>query len=437
MKMKKIIPLVLISAMTLSSCGSASTPETTADEPVLTAVKVIDANDSGITKSVSYSGKIQASESVSVISKLTGTVTNTYKEVGDTVSVGETLYRVDDTDVNLAISQAEAQANAANLAVKSAENAKNNITGSQYDQSLLSLQSSIDNLQTSLDSANESLAFAQSNYENAKVLYNAGAMSKVDFDSAELQYNTTKSQVTQLESQLNQAKQSYEITKNNTVAESQNTASIGIEQAQASAKTANLAVESARKNLEYVAPTAPISGVVSAKNAVVGQMISTGTVAYTVSNIDTVVASVSVSENIINDLQIGDTVNVKINSLGQELQGTITEINPVADQTSTYPIKIEIQNPDHEIKPGMFCEVEIVTDNTTNTITVPREAVLNNMGQQYVYIVENGVANSHEVETGVDNGESIEIVSGVTPGDKVIVEGQTYVTNGENVNIVE
>ncbi len=436
MKMKKVIPLLLASSMLLSACGGADDTAVVAEE-ALTAVKVQTAGNSGITKSVSYTGNIEPSESVSVISKLSGTVTNTYKEVGDNVTAGETLYTIDDSDIRLAITQAEAQANAANLAVQSAENAKNNITGAQYDQTLLSLESTINNLQISLDSANEALAFAKSNLDNAKILYDAGAMSKVDYDSTVLQYNNAQAQVTQLESQLNQAKQSYEITKNNVVTESQNTAAIGVEQAKASANAANLAVENARKNLQYVAPTAPISGVVSMKNAVNGQMISTGTVAYTISNIDTVVASINVSENIINTLSIGDKVNVKINSLGTTVEGTITEINPVADQTSTYPIKIEIANADHTIKPGMFCEVEIITDNVTDSISVPREAVLTNMDSKYVYVVENGVATVREVETGIDNGESIEIISGIDAGDQIIVEGQTYVSDGESVNIVE
>ncbi len=434
--------------MFVTACSSAPTNEDSTTEGAqtevdtnenegLTAVRVSSIQNSDMAKNVTYSGKIEPSKSISVISKISGNVTNTYKEVGDNVTSGETLFTIDSSDIEMSIQQAQAQVDAANVAVKSAENAKNSITGAQYEQSLLSLESSIENLETSLTTANDALNFAKTTYDNAKILYDAGAMSKVEYDQAELSYNNANAQVTQLESQLNQAKQSYELTKNNLVAESTDSANLAIEQANAQVSTANIALQNAQKNLEYVAPTSPISGVISAKNVMTGQFTQTGTVAYTISNIDTVVATINVSENIINDLSVGDTVDLSISSIGETLQGTISEINPVANQTSTYPVKINISNPNHTIKPGMFCEVTIETDSSNNTISIPREALLNNMDTKYVYIVEDSKAIIREVETGLDNGQEIEITSGLNVGDQVIVEGQTYVSEGESVNIIQ
>ncbi len=433
MKMKKIIPLFLATSMLLASCSSN---DATVEEEVFTAVKVTKADSNGISKSVTYSGKITAQDTITVISKLSGKVTDTYKEIGDTVTAGETLFRIDGSDIQIAVDQASAQAKAANLAVQSAQNSKNNITGAQYEQNMLSLETSISNLKTSITTATDAMNLSKTAYENNKKLYDAGALNKVTLDQSELSYNNAKAQVDTLNLQLAQAEQSYELTKNNLIAESQKTAGLGVEQAQAAANTANLAVSSAAKNLNEVAPTAPISGIVSAKGAKVGEMISPSIPAYTISNIDNVVASVKVSENVINTLSLGDTVDVKINSLDKALKGTITEINPVADQTSTYPVKITIENPDHVIKPGMFCEVSIITETAPKAISLPRQAILRNMNTQYVYIVENGVASIKEVTTGIDTGENIEITSGLSIGDSVITEGQTYVSDGETVNVL-
>ncbi len=434
MKIKKILPILLATSMLFTSCGKK---EEVKEEEVLTAVKAMEITNSTIGKNITYSGKFEPIEQVSVVAKIGGTVTNTYKNVGDEVTAGETLYRVDDSDIRLAIDQANAQASAANVAIKQAQNSKNSITGAQYEQNILSLETSIKNLETQLNSAKDSLALAKNAFDNTNTLYSSGVVSKNDFDQAQNAYNQAQAQVTSLENQLSQTKQTYEITKNALVSESTNTAQIGIEQAQASAKSAQLAVQNASKNLEDVAPTSPISGLVSTKGVQDGQMVGTGSVAYTISNIDQVVATINVTENVINKLAVGDTLDVSVSTVDGTFKGTITEINPVATQTSTYPVKIKLDNKDHSIKPGMFCQVSILTDSSENTISLPRKTVLRNMDELYVYVIEDGVAKMKIVTTGIDNGKDIEILTGLNVGDVVITEGQTYVTDNEKVNLVK
>ncbi len=435
MKIKQILPILLATSILFTSCGQKE--QATAEEEVYTAVKGTEITPTTIDKSITYSGKFEPIEQVTVVAKIGGTVTNTYKNVGDEVVAGETLYTVDDSDIRLAIEQANAQANAASVAVKQAENSKNSITGAQYDQNILSLETTIKNLETQLNTAKDSLALAKTAYDNANTLYQSGVISKNEFDQTQNAYNQAQASVSSLENQLSQTKQTYEITKNALVSESTNTAQIGIEQAQASAKSAQLAVENASKNLEDTAPTSPISGVISNKGVTEGQMVGTGSVAYTISNIDEVVATINVTENIINKLSVGDTLDVEVSTVDGTFTGTITEINPVATQTSTYPVKIKIDNKDHAIKPGMFCQVSILTDSSENTISLPRETVLRNMDELYVYVIEDGVAKMKVVTTGIDNGKDIEILTGLNVGDVVITEGQTYVTDNEKVNLIK
>ncbi len=433
MKIKKIIPLIVATSILFTSCGSEEAATT---EESLTAVKVTDIAPANIQKVVTYSGKFEPIEQATVVSKLSGTVLETYKNIGDTVKAGDKLYTIDDTDINIAVNQAEAQARAASLAVDSAENAKKNITGAQFEQQLSSMETSIKSLESQLATASDALKLSETNYNNTKTLYEAGAVSKADFDQVELSYKQSKASVENLQTQLDSTKKSYESTKNNVVAESQRTADIGIAQAQASANTAELAASSAARNLNDVTPTSPISGVVSLKNVNKAQMISAGSAAYQISNIDKVVATINVTENVINLLTKGQEVSVFIESLDETVTGTITEINPVASQSATYPVKITINNDKHLIKPGMFCKVEIVSESSNNTVVLPREAVLRNMDEYYVYTVNDGVSIMKNVEVGIDNGEEIEIISGLQSGDKVITEGQTYVSDNETVNVI-
>lgn len=453
MKMKKIIPLLIVTSIFLTSC----LPETNEitdnlieeepiieeepvieEDPVLTAVKATVVEPSIIYKQVSYNGKFEPGQQVSIAPKLSGTVTSTYKDVGDSVKTGDKLFTLDDTDVKLSIKQAQAQVDSANIAVTQAENSKLSITGAQYKQTLLQLDSTMENLQNQIDSANDAVDIAETTYNNSKTLYDSGVMSKVEFDQAELSYTQALNQVEALKAQLKQAKQSYELTKSITIDENLGTAEIGVQQAKAALDSAKLSLESAQKNLDYITPTTPISGVVSTKNIAEDQITSAGSVAYIISNIDSVMATINVTENVINKISIGDALEVTVDSLGQVFEGKVTQINPIADQTSTYPVKITIDNPDNLIKPGMFCDVTIITDGAFDTIVVPREALLRDMDQSYVYTVDVfGVVSAKYVETGIDNGDNIQILSGLEVGDRVITEGQTYVTDGEQVNVVQ
>ncbi len=433
MKFKKIIPLFVATTILFTSCGKE---EVAVLEESFTAVKVTTMEPSNIQKVVTYSGKVEPVEQATVVAKLTGTVLETYKSVGDKVAVGESLYTIDGSDINTAVKQAEAQAQAASLAVESAENAKNSITGAQFNQQLSSMEASIKSLESQLVTAKEGLALSETTYNNTKTLYEAGAVSKSEFDQVTFSYKQAKANVEAIESQIEQTKKTYESTKNNVVEESQRSADIGIAQAQVSASTADLAVSNASKNLKDVTPTSPISGIVSLKNVTKDQMVSTGTVAYQVSNIDKVVATINVTENIINLLSMGQEVQVSVGAVDKTVTGTITEINLVANQTSTYPVKITIDNSDNVIKPGMFCAVEIVSESANSAIVLPREAVLRNMDEYYVYVVNDGVTVMKNVEVGIDTGKEIEIISGLQSGDKVITEGQTYVSDNETVNVI-
>lgn len=87
------------------------------------------------------------------------------------------------------------------------------------------------------------------------------------------------------------------------------------------------------------------------------------------------------------------------------------------------------------MKPGMLAEVRFITDSSSNTMILPRDAVITKDGEVYVYVVENNIAKKVPVETGIESGENIEIISGLTTDMQVVVKGQTYITDGEEVNV--
>jgi RND family efflux transporter MFP subunit len=155
-------------------------------------------------------------------------------------------------------------------------------------------------------------------------------------------------------------------------------------------------------------------------------------------NTDKLKVNVGVSEQIINKIYKDQKVDVKVKvATDQILKGTVKAVSPVPDQrTQIYPVEIEIDNADNLIKPGMFAEILFDIEKRDNVLAIPSGAVQEDNGKKYVYVVENGIVKKRDIEIGLDNGNYVEIKSGLKEKDKVVVKGQNYVEDGEKVKVV-
>jgi RND family efflux transporter MFP subunit len=139
-------------------------------------------------------------------------------------------------------------------------------------------------------------------------------------------------------------------------------------------------------------------------------------------------------------LKAGDEVNILVRAVSEEaFKGTIDSIvpSPQVGQT-TYPVIIDFDMPVDALKPGMLSEVDMVTGKAENVVTVPSDAVIIREGKEIVCVLTAGNAVSvAEVVTGMDDGERVEIKSGLSPGDVVICKGQHYVDEDSKVNVSE
>lgn len=274
------------------------------------------------------------------------------------------------------------------------------------------LQSSVDSASIGVRSAEinyemtkESANTAKANLERQKALFEAGAISKVQMEGAESQASAAENSLALVEVQLQQAKN-------------------GLAQAQ--------------KAINDMAVTAPVAGTVSAVNVVVGQMASQAMAAVTITQLDAVYVSLSVPENIVNTLKVGQVSTIIINSAGEkELKGTLTSLAPAANpQTNLYPVKVTIDNPANLVKPGMFAKVEIPIETKENVLAVQSEAVVLKNGESVVFVVEEERAVAKKVTPGLDTGAEVEILDGLQAGEQVIIKGQTLVEHGSKVKVV-
>ena len=213
------------------------------------------------------------------------------------------------------------------------------------------------------------------------------------------------------------------------------------EQAQSAFNMARESYAAANDAISGAVVTAPIGGHITSVNVSVGGMASQASPAVTNSNIDRLEINAGLSENMINKVKIGDTVAVRVKSVSEDdaFSGTVTALAPApAAGALTYPVVITLENPGDAVKPGMFAEVTITADRAEGVLSVPSGAVFIRAGRQIVISLdaENRVV-LNDVVTGVDNGERIEIKSGLKEGDRVVTEGQSYLNATSKVNIVE
>ena len=200
------------------------------------------------------------------------------------------------------------------------------------------------------------------------------------------------------------------------------------------------AAERTLKNVkENTVLTSPISGVVTARNYDPGDM--TGALPIvTVAKVNPVKIIINIPESELSKISKGMPASITFDTYGEEVfEGHITMVSPTVDtNTRTFGVEIGVENSKGKILPGMFGRVKLEL-GSANHVVVPDRAVVKQPGSanQYVYVVHDGKVSYNLVEIGQRLGNAYELLSGVEPGDTVVVTGQTKLADGIAVEIAQ
>ena len=206
------------------------------------------------------------------------------------------------------------------------------------------------------------------------------------------------------------------------------------------AENALAAAERTLKNIkENTILTTPISGVVTARNYDPGDM--TGALPIvTVAQVNPVKIVINIPESQLSKVTKGMPASITFDTYGNEVfEGHVTMISPVIDTNSrTFGVEIGLPNSDGRILPGMFGRVKLELGRA-NHVVVPDRAIVKQPGSanQYVYVYHNGIVSYNLVELGQRLGDAYELLSGVEPGDTVVITGQTRLADGIPVEIAQ
>ena len=190
--------------------------------------------------------------------------------------------------------------------------------------------------------------------------------------------------------------------------------------------------------LDYTQFRAPIDGVVSERYIKVGNTIRVGEPAFRVTSLDPLVAYLHVPEREYRQIATGQPAAIDVDALaGQRMMAEVTRVSPVVDpDTGTFKITIEIYDDERRIKPGMFARISVVYDVHEDVLQVPRSAVVEYMGNETVFVVEDGKAVRRIVQTGYGYDGKVEITEGLSPTDAVITVGQVGLKPDAAVSVI-
>lgn len=269
-------------------------------------------------------------------------------------------------------------------------------------------------------------------------------LASLDLTSLELQQKQARAAVAVADTAFQNARLNEE--RMGKLFASQAVSSMQYENAKLARDAADTQLKSARANLDLVDYTvkksnmrAPFAGIIAAKNMEEGDMINpmmgAGQSILTLMDLSKVKVTVDAPAEEIERIRIGQACRVAIASRpGETFVGEVYSKNLAADPLSkTFKVEVKVDNPDMKIKAGVYADIAIEYVRKENVVLLPLSALL--AGDREVMVDDNGVARKRAVTVGERNHTRFEVLSGVSAGDRVLVEGSYDLKDGTAIAV--
>ena len=183
---------------------------------------------------------------------------------------------------------------------------------------------------------------------------------------------------------------------------------------------------------------APFTGRVTARAVTVGQHVAPIDHVFTVTDFDPLIARIYLPERDIAGLQEGREVRITLKADdATRCEGRIRQISPVVDPaTGTVKLTIEARSPKTSLRPGAFVTIDIIRETHERALLVPREAVVRDLSEAYVFVATGDKAEKRTISVGLEEAGRVEALSGLAAGDQVIVAGQGGLKEGQLIKVL-
>jgi membrane fusion protein, multidrug efflux system len=340
-----------------------------ANRPPLT-VETTTAKRGEITQQLVVVGNLVGDATVAVVPRAAGRLQDISVRLGDRVTRGQRIAKIEDFELQEQVKQQEAALEVSRATIRQRE---------------------------------ADLQLAQTNAERSRNLFARQLLPKQTLDDTEARYQAA---VAQLD-----------------LARAQNTQS-----------TARL--DELKINLQNTIIVSPVNGFVARRAADPGAFVGQNAPVVDVVDIGQVRLVANIIEKDLTSMQAGDETQVEVDAFPGELfMGRLARVAPVLDPaTRTAPVEIEIPNPGFRLKPGMYARVTVKTDERKEALIVPANAVVDTGGRRGVFIAaENDTVSFRPVTVGIEDSTQIEILDGLSEGDRIVTTGAAGLRDGDRV----
>lgn len=251
-------------------------------------------------------------------------------------------------------------------------------------------------------------------------------IAKLDDENILLQIQTVQLNIENLK---NENARYSSLKKENVIA------SADYEKVELGLKTAEVQLKQLQKQLRSSTIVAPFSGVVTKKMVDLGTMVMPGTPIVELTDISSLKLTVSVPERDVLKFSKGQKISAKADVYGDQIfSGQVSNIAVQADAAHNFKVQANISNSGAKrIMAGMYGSINLGNNQSVTALAIPRKALVGSLKAPQVFVIRNGKAILTSFSAGTSDGDYIEVVSGLTRADKIVVKGQVNLENNSNV----
>ncbi len=203
---------------------------------------------------------------------------------------------------------------------------------------------------------------------------------------------------------------------------------------------ARYSYDNAQIQLSKLKITTPFDGlIIDIPYYTEGVKVQSGSEMIHIMDYSTLIMEVSIPGKLLGQVIVGQPVRVVNYTIPDKtLTGEITQVSPALDpETRTFKVMVSIDNPDFLLRPGMFVKTDIIVASKDSTIVIPKDIILSRRNRRSVFVVEQGFARERVITAGLENPDIIEVVEGLSTGERLVVDGFETLRNGSRVKIVQ
>lgn len=378
---KILIPLAP-AVLLLTGCGSHPAEKKAAAQAPATAVSLVEVRPDKVAAIYEATGTVRARTTSVLSARIMGYVRSVNAQAGDTVRAGQTVAVIDAREIDDAVAQANAAVAEARAAVPEVDNA--------------------------IAAAKAQLDLATSTLKRMQSLYDQKSITSQEFDEVQ-----AKHRMAQANHQMALAKRTQLLAK--------------IAQAESGLAQASV-------NKAYTEVKAPFTGIVIERKAEPGMLASPGMPILVIEQAGAYRLEAAVEESRIAAVKVGSKVRVRLDSLDKELEARVSEIVPAMDPASrTFTARIDLPG-SPLIRSGLFGRA-LFPAGEKQALVAPQSSIREQGQIQSVFVADGGTARARLIKTGARVEGGYEVISGLAPGDRIVVNPPAALSDGSKIEV--